>query len=537
MKTFLKTALVLMSLPALAETVALTSMSGSANSVKVSEVKSRGAYLQEIEFNINSIEASSNFTRPEFTVVSAKNISFTQNVGSPSLPFKALVVAGKPSEISITLDQGPSVDLNMIVSPSQEEDCRCEVPKSKKWKFSERAQNMTKVEYLGKYRGQDLSRVTFTAAETDFDRGTTRFYPQMKAVVASNASLAEVFSSELASDVDYLIVSPASLLGGLTDLVSEKTNAGFKVKTVKVEDIGNDVAKLTAFFKAEFARNPYKYALIVGNDALVVNHKVDTSGSSSTPSDYPYFLMDSNDMIPDVQYGRVIAGSVDEVARQAKKWIGYAAHSSPASQYLKMIGIASNEGNAPSDEEYVVGIENDMKAAFGTTATHFAQNSPTSRPEQINKALGEGASYLVYLGHGSGTSWGSTGTSYSNTHIKQLTNSKVLQPVIIDVACMNGVLRKGYFGETWLNATNAQGEAIGASMYYGGSVNISWHPPAIMAKGMVKKAVSLGLSKVGDVLLAGQIYLLENYTEKEGVRDNFEWYHLFGEPSSPFHFK
>ncbi len=526
-----------MSLPALAETVALTSMSGSMNSVNVSEVKTRGAYIQEVSFNINSIETSANFAHPQFTVVSAKNISFSQNVGSPSLPFKALVVAGKPSDLDIVVDAGQAVELDMITSPSQPEDCRCEVQKAKKWAFNEKAQVMTKVEYLGKYRGQDLSRVTFTAAQTDFVTGITSFYPNLKASVTSNASLADVFAAEVESDVDYLIVSPSSLLGGLTDLVNKKESEGLKVKTVKLEDIGNDVAKLTAFFKAEFAKNPYKYALIVGNDTLVVNHKVDTSGSSSTPSDYPYFLMDAGDMIPDVHYGRVVAATTEEVARQVKKWIGYADHSSPAAQYLKMVGIASNEGNAPSDEEYVTGIEADMKAGYSTTTTHFAQNSATSRPENINKALGDGASFLVYLGHGSGTSWGSTGVSYNNASIKQLTNSKVLQPIIVDVACMNGVLRKGYFGETWLNATNAQGESIGASMYYGGSVNISWHPPAIMARGMVKKAISLGLGKVGDVLLAGQVYLLENYTGKEEVKDNFEWYHLFGEPSSPFHFK
>ena len=58
-----------------------------------------------------------------------------------------------------------------------------------------------------------------------------------------------------------------------------------------------------------------------------------------------------------------------------------------------------------------------------------------------------------------------------------------------------------------------------------------------MARGMVKKAVAQNLTVIGDVLLAGQLYLMENYTNLEQVRDNFEWYHLFGEPSSQVYFR
>lgn len=536
MKTFITTAIVLASLPVMAETLSLTG-DMSPNSVKLTSVKTRGAYLQEVNFNMNTVEAVKNAAHPQFMDMKASNINFSQNVGTPSLPFKSIVVAGTPAEIEVTVDRGQAVEVAMISSPSQEEDCRCEVKKAKSFAFNKSASQISKVEYLGKYRGQDLSRVTFMPAQTDFANGVTRFYPNLKATVASAKSLSEVFAAETESDYDYLIVTPAALLDGLTEFVNYKVHEGHRVKTVKVEDIGNDVKKLDAFFKAEYKANAFKHVLIVGTDSLVVNNKVNTSGSYSTPSDYPYFLMDSNDMIPDAHYGRLVATTVQEVARQAKKWISYSEHTSDASQYLKMIGIASNEGSNPSDEEYVTSIEGDMNKAYSTSTTHFAQNSATSRPDQINAAFNLGAAYTVYVGHGSGTSWGSTGVSYSNTHIKQLQNSKVLQPVIIDVACQNGTLRKGYFGETWLNATNAQGEAIGASMYYGGSVNISWNPPAIMAQGMIKKAASLGLDKVGDVLLAGQVYLLENYTGTEEVRDNFEWYHFFGDTSAPFQVK
>ena len=58
-----------------------------------------------------------------------------------------------------------------------------------------------------------------------------------------------------------------------------------------------------------------------------------------------------------------------------------------------------------------------------------------------------------------------------------------------------------------------------------------------MARGIVKKTIEQKLRTIGDALLAGQLYLLENHTDTEAVRDNFEWYVLFGEPSSNIYFK
>ncbi len=536
MKTFLQTALVLLSLPALAETISLTEQANRPSSVDVNMVKTRGAYLQEVQFNLNHVEASANAAHPEFKNLSEKNISFTNDLGVSSLPYKAFVVAGRPSDIQVVVDAGAGVDVDLISAPSQKEVSRNST-QAPAWAFTAKASSeLYRVEYLGKYRGQDLSRVIIVAGETDHARSMTRFYPNLKAQITSSMSLADAVKTELAAAYDYLIVTPSALMGGLTEFVNYKTSKGLKVKVVKVEDIGNDAKKLDAFFKSEFKANAFKYSLIVGTDSLVVNNRVDTSGSSQTPSDYPYFVMDAQDMIPDVQYGRIVASTSDDVARQVKKFISYENHSSSTGDYLKMIGIASNEGSAPSDEQYITGIEADMKAGFKTTTTHFAQNSATSRPDNINKALNDGAGYMVYIGHGSGTSWPSVGSAYSTSDIKKVSNAKVLQPIIIDVACQNGTLRKGYLGETWMNATNSSGEGIGASMYYGGSVNISWNPPAVMAQGMIKKAVANRLSSVGDVIFQGQIYLLENWTAKEEVQDNYEWYHLFGDASSPFQF-
>jgi hypothetical protein len=538
MKLLLKASLLVITLPLWAETIPLSNDSSQSSSVTVDSVDTKSHTLHTVKFNLNKLDAKSHSTYSEFKVLSEKNISFSQTVGESRLPFKSVVVAGSPDDIEVTIDPKRSLEFSLVSSPAQPEDCRCETDKKKSWVPLKKnlQSSLYKVEFLGKFRGQDLSRVTFYAAKTNLKNRSTIFYPELEAQIKSRQSLKALYTNKQNSEYDYLIVTPEALLSGLSDFVQYKMDHGLKVKVITLEEVGNTVSTITDYFKNEYQAAQYKYALIVGTDTLFPNHNVVTSGSSRTPSDYPYFLMDDQDMIPDVQYGRIVASTSQEVERQTKKWMNYQDHGSISSHYIKMIGIASNEGENPSDDEYVTGIEKDLSKGFGTVSTHFYQNDATSRPRFINEAFNKGTGYLVYLGHGSGTSWASTGSYYTNSHVAQMNNANVLQPVIIDVACQNGILKKGFLGETFMNAVNTDGNAIGAAMYYGGSVNISWHPPAIMARGMVKQVIAQKLTTIGDALLSGHLYLMENYTDIESVRDNFEWYHLFGDPSSAVYF-
>lgn len=536
MKRFIMATVLFGTVAAQAETIRLQTNLRGASSVDVNIVSTLAGEIHEIKFNLAKVEANTLAGRPEFKVFSEKEITFSQDVGLASVPFKSIVVAGEPATTEVLVDAGNAVVVNALSAPAQKEISRN--AKAGAWIFTPAKSRPTvRKEYLGTYRGQPLTRVTVYAAAADYSSKTMKFYPNLRAQVTTQGTVSDLLQKEVESAYDYLIVSPKALLPGLSDLVFYKNMRGHVVKTVVLEDIGADVAKISAFFKSEYKDNKYKYALIVGTDTLFPNHQVNTSGSAKTPSDYPYFLMDSNDMIPDVQYGRVVASTPEEVKRQSHKWMDYQERRSDVSGLLRMIGIASNEGSAPSDEDYVKGIEADLSAAYGTTSTHFHQDSPTSKPGPINDAFNKGVGYVTYLGHGSGTSWASTGVWYATADVKKLENANVQQPVIIDVACQNGILKKGYLGETFMNSVDSRGDAVGAAMYLGGSVNISWHPPAIMARGIVKRTIANKLGTIGDAVLAGQLYLLENHTDVEAVRDNFEWYHLFGEPSSNIYFK
>lgn len=524
--------------------------------VVVKEELKSNRFIQKISFELNQINAKP-LSRARgvnqgqgVEYIYENGINFSQNIGTPRIPFKSVIVVGTPRDINITVDPGLPVEVSLVSSNSQPELMRCYNVRALKQSGVNRNLGTNKqhfsVQYLGKYRGQNLSRVTFFAATNNLAKRSITFYPNLTAEVASQRPLQKLFAQKVTGNnrqgYDYLIITPDSMLDGLSEFVTLKNQNGLKVKVAKLEDIGANVESINKFIKSEYSQYKYKFALLVGTDSILPNYRVKTSGSNQTPSDYPYFLMDSNDMIPDVQYGRLVASNVEEVKRQTKKWIAYELRNNSSkhsfSRYLNMIGIASNEGSNPSDDEYVKDIELNLTNAYGTKVNHFYQNDSNSNPKGLSSVFnGSGAGYLVYLGHGSGKSWPSMNSSFDVNHIKSLANANKVKPIIIDVACQNGMLTQGGFGETWSNAMDSNGQPIGATMYYGGSVNISWHPPAIAAQGMIKQAIANNLKYVGDVILAGQLYLASNYTSLDSVQDNWEWYHLFGDPSASIYFK
>ena len=103
-------------------------------------------------------------------------------------------------------------------------------------------------------------------------------------------------------------------------------------------------------------------------------------------------------------------------------------------------------------------------------------------------------------------------------------------PVLIDVACQNGRFSgEGRIGESFIYGGKSNSK-IGASLYYGGSVDISWHPPAVTAVGIGKFLSNKKDVPVYQALMAGHLYLIENNSNKEDIIDNLEWYHLQGDP-------
>lgn len=327
-----------------------------------------------------------------------------------------------------------------------------------------------------------------------------------------------------------VIYTADSLKTAIQPLVAWKTAKGLDVKVFTLTEAGGTKEKVKAHLQALYngAAKP-SFLLMVGNKTTMPGYS-ESTGSGSAATDYTYSLLSGGDAVPDLAYGRIVADNEAEAATQVARWIAYEKTPIRGSWFPQGATISSNEGSGPSDKEYAQQVIDILKANTYKKVDLFNQGDTTATPANITQALGDGRTWLAYWGHGSGTSWGSTNGTFGNTQVAGLTNEKL--PIIIDVACQNGswVALSKCMAKAFVTQTSG-GKATGAAAFYGGSVNISWHPPAVMSVGVAKYHFEKPVHTLGASTLAGQLYLMEKMGTGSSVTDNFKWYNLFGDPS------
>ena len=503
-----------------------------------------------IDFEINWMQTKEVFDVPHneiFQSLSFQSLKTSNDVGKPTLPYYSIIVEGKPDYFNIKYTNNLFKEVNNIMPvPYQPEKKRCgpceKEPFTIKWDFYESSGNVFfKKEYLGDFRGVELTKITFYPVQLIGSDKTLKIYHDIDFTVSNNQGKIRVLNDtnkifdKISLDMRYLILSTEEMIPNLSDFVEFKMEQGYQVDVFSLEDTGDTFVEIKEFIHNRY-NNPettFSYALLVGHEDSFPTEYVPTSSSFMTPSDLNYFVMGGEgDYIPDVFYGRLVVENADDVANQVEKIINYETDSyRNKTGWARHIGIASNEGFDPSDEDYLKMMTDPFTENYVVESSAFLQRNFDSTPPNVNKVLSSGSMWINYIGHGSGTSWSSMRTDYNSSDIKDITPGGV-KPVIIDVACQNGRFQvgRGMLGERFMNETN-EGGPVGAVAYYGGSVNISWNPPAIMAVGINKMIVEENIDVIGKALLAGQIYLFNNHTDLEAVKENFVWYHLFGDPS------
>ena len=353
----------------------------------------------------------------------------------------------------------------------------------------------------------------------------------LQASTVNGKSLNQLIRSNGRAD-RMVILTADSLKETLKPYIAWKTSRGMQVDVVTLTEAGGDKNALQDYIKTAYEQATVKptYLLFVGNKETLPAFKESTA-SGSAASDYRMALLTGDDAIPDVFYGRFLADNEAELTTQIQRTIEY--EKAPGSQpwYRQGMTIASDEGSGPSDQEYAEQIQEALKAGSYQAVDGFYQGEMTATSKNILGALKEGRSWIAYFGHGSGTSWGSVNDKFSVSTVAEVDNTGKL-PVLIDVACQNASWMNisKCFGKAWMTETGETGPQ-GTVAYYGGSVNISWHPPAIMSVGIAKRRFENSVRTIGSSVLAGQLYLLEQMGESSQVTDNMKWYNLFGDPS------
>lgn len=278
---------------------------------------------------------------------------------------------------------------------------------------------------------------------------------------------------------NFLIISHGPFMTAMEPFIEWKKQVGYPVEMVDVSTIGN-AAAIKTYIQNYYDSKGVTFVLLVGDAP-----QVPTSSTSAGDSDNNYSYVAGNDHYPDLFIGRFSAEDVSQVETQVQRTITYEKNPRNDIDWFTIAtGIASDQGpgdDGEYDYQHIRNIHDDLLAFTYTYANELfdgsqggndAPGNPT--PAQVATALNDGSSIINYTGHGSTTSWGSSG--FSSGDVNNLVNDNML-PFVWSVACVNGNFKNSTcFAEAWLRATN-NGEPTGAIAFLGSTINQSWNPP------------------------------------------------------------
>jgi len=269
---------------------------------------------------------------------------------------------------------------------------------------------------------------------------------------------------------NLLVITYDNFWDTMVPFVQWKNMKGIPTEMVKVSTIGNANA-IKSYIANYYNTNSLTFVLLVGDAAQIPT--LYAGGYASDPS-YSYIV--GGDHYPDLFVGRFSAENIAQLETQVERSIEYEKYPQTGVEwYHKGTGIASTEGpgdDGEYDHEHMNNIRDKLLAYTYTEVGQFYGYSASAN--DVTNALNEGRGIANYCGHGSTTSWGTTG--FSNNHINALVNDNML-PFITSVACVNGnFVSTTCFAEAWMRATHDE-EPTGSIANFMSAKYQSWSPP------------------------------------------------------------
>ncbi len=235
------------------------------------------------------------------------------------------------------------------------------------------------------------------------------------------------------------------------------------------------------------------------------------------PSDPCYVKLAGSDAYPDAFISRISpssASNLDYILYKFIKYEKYPDTGPDAGWYLKGTGVASNEDGGTGFYDWErMNLVRDMLIdnLFFTNVDQIYD--PGATASQVTTALNDGRSVVNYIGHGSGTSWGTTGYSVSN--IAALSN-EYRNPFVLDVACDNGDFTMNEcMEEAWVRE-GSLADPKGAIGAFGASTLASWVPPCDMQNHAMFLLTTRAKQTVGGVCFNGVMYAMDQWGGSSG---------------------
>ncbi len=297
------------------------------------------------------------------------------------------------------------------------------------------------------------------------------------------------------------------------------------MELITTSSVGGTVAGIQSAIQTRYdSPEGLAFVVLVGDGAQVPHY---SGAVESADDDTRYTRLAGTDPYPDALISRISATNPSEVSTQVVKFVTYERDIAGAADWThRATGIASNEGS-PSDAVRADWLRDDLLAYNFTDVDRIYQGQGGST-SAITAAVNDGRSLVNYIGHGSGTSWGSV--YFSNSNVNALTNAA--WPWIIDVACLNGGISAigESFAEAWMRA-GSPGQPYGAIGMYASSTSCPWVPPRVMQAEAIDLLCAETSNVLGVLVHAGIMAVLDEYGTSGTGLQLVEQYNLFGDCS------
>ena len=339
---------------------------------------------------------------------------------------------------------------------------------------------------------------------------------------------------------DLLIICYSQWMNLMQPLVDWKIKKGIHTTLVDINNAGGSSALGVQNFIANYyLTHNLTYVLLVGDIT-----QVPSLYSAGGVSDPVYGFISGNDAYSEVFIGRFSAEFPQDVTTQVDRTLNYEMFADTSQiGYSNAVVIGSNQGpgdDGEMDWEHAHNMGTDflsfnysqLTELYDSThlGTNDAPGDPTS--QDLINSINSGAGVITYTGHGSSTSFGTTG--FSSANISSLTTQPNL-PIIWSVACVNGDFAQTTgpcLAETFLRSKN-NGLNAGAAATFMASINQTWNPPMDAQDEMVDILTHLDTSNFkrsfAGLSFNGCFHMNDQYGN-QGAEMTSTW-HVFGDPT------
>lgn len=401
---------------------------------------------------------------------------------------------------------------------------------------------------------------TFTLVLQDSITAVTHYYAQaadlrIKPEYLSLDTIQQDWS--FPGGIDYILVSTDSLIPHCAPLVTMHRESGLKVGVVDIQDIYNRfsygirnpeaIRTMLKYIYITHDASPPKY-LLLGGDAshdmdkknmyknVVPTHLTRIPQWGPAADDGYFATVYGDDAFTDLFVGRLPARNPREMALMVRKTVNYLRHREYGYWNDNMILIGGVEHdftrfNNEAQKQIIGPRMSVMRMDADPQSPYFT--SGTIAAKTLVNHINAGAYAIHFTGHGGGNVW-SDNKFFSFTDLNKLHNGQWglagRLPVIFSFTCLTGFFESCFYeslGEEFLrNSINGAVSFYGASAYTKMSIDI------IMARTMLKNAMSQDYSTVGELTsMTEMMMLVKNGSEAVPL---VRQYNLLGDPALPW---